>query len=360
MRPAVDELEITLIGPGYGECVLVHPGGGNWAMVDSCTNNNTNRPAGIEYLENLGVPLDHAVQLIIATHWHDDHVSGMAEVVEHCPNASFCCASTLGKNEFLAAVKAYETRSMVAGTSGVKEINAVFELLGKTGRPIKYALADRQIFTLETENFRVWTLSPSDRQYDKFLAELTGLIPEIDRTKQRCVPQRPNDLSIAASLQMGSELILLGADLEETGEAGTGWSAIVNSKNRPRGLATIFKVAHHGAASAHHQTVWTSLLIEEPFAILTPWNRATKLPTRKDVQRICGLTSLAYSTATFRRRSIKRRPRPVEKTIKNVAKYFGSAEPQTGAVRLRNKKPNDPEGWTVEFFQDACYLSNIH
>ena len=35
------------------------------------------RPVASEYLEYIGVETD-AVVLIVATHWHDDHISGLA------------------------------------------------------------------------------------------------------------------------------------------------------------------------------------------------------------------------------------------------------------------------------------------
>ena len=34
--PRTDELEVSLFGPGVGECVIVHLGAGEWMVVDSC------------------------------------------------------------------------------------------------------------------------------------------------------------------------------------------------------------------------------------------------------------------------------------------------------------------------------------
>lgn len=33
--PRLDEIEVSLLGPGYGESVVVHMGGGEWMVVDS-------------------------------------------------------------------------------------------------------------------------------------------------------------------------------------------------------------------------------------------------------------------------------------------------------------------------------------
>ena len=81
VAPSKDEVEVTLLGPGYGESIVVHFGQGEWIIVDSCIN-DAREPQALEYLRAIGVEPDEAVSLIVATHWHDDHIRGMAKVVE--------------------------------------------------------------------------------------------------------------------------------------------------------------------------------------------------------------------------------------------------------------------------------------
>jgi hypothetical protein len=57
---------------------------------------------------------------------------------------------------------------------------------------------------------------------------------------------------------IGDIALLLGADLEETGEEDTGWSVIVASTERPHGKASIFKIPHHGSETAHHDAQYGS------------------------------------------------------------------------------------------------------
>jgi hypothetical protein len=33
-RPADDQIEVSLFGPGYGECCLIHIGNGKWIVVE--------------------------------------------------------------------------------------------------------------------------------------------------------------------------------------------------------------------------------------------------------------------------------------------------------------------------------------
>ena len=143
--PDRDELEVTLLGPGYGESVVLHIGDGNWIIVDSCIDGNGD-PRPLQYVESLGVDPSRAVGLIVATHWHDDHIRGMARLVELCPAAQFCCASALCREEFLTLVGALEGRHFSASGSGLRELHGVFSRLVEAGKNPTHALANRVVF----------------------------------------------------------------------------------------------------------------------------------------------------------------------------------------------------------------------
>jgi hypothetical protein len=66
--PTPDQLEVTLIGPGYGECAVVHLGNGRWMIVDSCIDKPSATPAAIKHLSELGIRPEESVDLIIMTH----------------------------------------------------------------------------------------------------------------------------------------------------------------------------------------------------------------------------------------------------------------------------------------------------
>jgi glyoxylase-like metal-dependent hydrolase (beta-lactamase superfamily II) len=79
--PLRDEAEVSVFGPGFGECVVVHIGRGEWVVVDSCLDAESGRPVALEYLKQLGVDVATQVSLVIATHWHDDHIWGFRRSV---------------------------------------------------------------------------------------------------------------------------------------------------------------------------------------------------------------------------------------------------------------------------------------
>jgi beta-lactamase superfamily II metal-dependent hydrolase len=341
-------------------------GSSNWVIIDSCIDNTTGRPAALEYLAEIGVQPKNSVKLIIATHWHDDHIRGMAELVSQCNAADFCCSSALGAKEFLAMVATYKVRPMVVAGAGIREIDRVFEILDKQHRIAKYAAANRPVFVLqghETDHGQhctVTTLSPSDKQVQLFHAEIAALIPGLE-TKRRCAPQSPNHLTVATWVQIGDLAMLLGGDLEEIGDPATGWSVIVNSPEKPQGHATIFKVPHHGSANAHHEEVWKQMLVKAPFAILAPWNRATKLPRPDDIKRITNLTDYAYSTAKLRPVKTDKAFSPVVgRQLRDMGLRINRAEPKTGAIRLRNKGKAAVTEWQIELRRDACELSQVY
>lgn len=99
--PDPDEAEISLFGPGYGECVVVHLGGGKWLINDSCLDETKRHPIALRYLAELGVDVGTQVAMVVASHWHDDHVRGLGAVYEACTSATFVCASALNSRESL-------------------------------------------------------------------------------------------------------------------------------------------------------------------------------------------------------------------------------------------------------------------
>lgn len=330
MLPTPDQIELTLFGPGYGECAVVHLGNNRWVVVDSCIDSETKQPAALTYFQAIGVDPKEAVRLIIATHWHDDHIRGLSRLLAQCQNARFCCSSALTHKEFLATVENYEAQPAMKVTSGLREISEVYQELQARPAPVRtpiYALPNRTVFSLPAEESghgiecRVWTLSPSDIQYQKFLDELTLLMPGVKETKRRVILQGPNHISVVTWISIGGIDLLLGGDLEETGEEDTGWSVVVASTERPHGKASIFKIPHHGSVTAHHDAVWQQMIVPRPYAILSPYNRGhKKLPSPADIQRIMAYTEHAYSTSSLRTSAARKAARPtaVIKTIREI------------------------------------------
>lgn len=351
--PGNDELEITLLGPGYGESIVLHVGAGAWVLVDSCID-QTGEPRALRYLTGLGVDPANNVCLIVATHWHDDHIRGMAQLVTACGKADFCCASVLCREEFLAVVGALERRRLAGAGSGVRELYEVFSRLQATAVKPTLAIADRRIFS--QGSCEIWALSPNDAAFLSFLRQVDGLLPSHGQSKGRIPTLSPNRVAVALWVRIGDAVLLLGSDLEQPG-----WVEILRSTTRPTAKASVFKIPHHGSANADEPEVWRRMLETDPWALLAPWRRGGRfLPNQHDVQRILSYTSNAYSTAQSSQLTAPRarRNRMVDRTIREFGIRLRPLAMSPGAVRLRRPAGSKTQ-WRVETFGSACALRDF-
>ena len=83
MHPNSDEIEITVFGPGYGECIVIHIGSNKWIIIDSCLDDD-GEPAALSYLKSLDVQVHKDVVSVMVTHWHDDHIKGLSRIIKTC------------------------------------------------------------------------------------------------------------------------------------------------------------------------------------------------------------------------------------------------------------------------------------
>lgn len=352
-----DQIEVTVIGPGFGESIVIHVGSNQWVVVDSCLDSRTRAPAALTYLNTLGVDPSAGVKLIVASHWHDDHIGGMSDLLEACPAADFVCSAALSTKEFLGLSCAFNKNPLSRSGSGVGEIQRSFLCAQRRRRSPRWVVGNRLMRMIDPAKketiCEITALSPTDHEFARFLESMAGLMPQRGTTKYRIPSPAPNDISVALWFKIGSEDILLGADLEEYGDSQRGWTAVIASHDRPRGLAGFYKVAHHGSVTGHHDGIWTELLAADPVAVLTPWNRGRKLPTAADRDRINGLTPNAYATSRANPSPI-RHIQAVEKVLREGGIKISTAEPITGFVRAR--KSTEGSSWQIDGSPNAVPL----
>lgn len=365
IAPRPHELEVSLFGPGYGECVALHIGRGEWVIVDSCLDVHTRSPSALDYLRLIGVDPSKDVVQVIATHWHDDHVGGLSTVLRECRHAEFVCSDAFREKEFLTLIAAYSKSRSVIG-SGVDELAQVLDtLLQTTGdlRRFRFAMADQCLWQTQPDQddaapeSAVFALSPSSYSCVMGKVALGKLLPHAG--PMRRVPSfTPNHAALVLWVRVGKTMVLLGSDLEETGQQTSGWLAILRSRTRPQGKAVIYKVAHHGSASGDTPDVWSTLLESDPVAALTPFVQGrTALPTEADKKRICHRTTRAYATALPSTRKSLRRPAAVEKTIREVARTLHPVCTATGHIRIRSEvSPGEHSEPRVELFNGALKI----
>ncbi len=289
----------------------------------------------------------------------------MFEVFRACPHAIVCMSAALGQIEFLETTTAFNRRSGIIAGSGLTEIGQILRHLLDNKKSCAKALPSRLLLRIPGAELahgmecEVWSLSPSDKQFDVAIAALGNLFPQAHLTKYRVPEQTPNHLSVVIWVRIGQWAMLFGADLEELSDPQLGWSAILANTARPNGKATVFKIPHHGSITGHNPGVWDELLEPRPLSLLTPWNRGGGLPTKLDVDRISSLSSAAFISSKFVGGGVRRRSQVVEKQIRETVGRLRSAEYRTGRISLRSGEPSALRFWSVELERDACSLTDL-
>ncbi len=354
IAPNPDEIEITFFGPGYGECIVIHAGSGNWLIIDSCVNAQ-GTPVATAYLKSLGVKPEKAVIWIAASHWHDNHIKGLADTVEECRSARLAFGGAFSEDEFVAILQYFEDQPITKIDRGGTELLKCLRHAGTTGRRIKTLFEDTVICDFEAgrlahgERIELRALSPSNSQFLDFLRKCPSYIDQNSgKAKTRLTKPKRNDLSIAMLFSVGDKHILLGSDLEKGRSADRGWQAVISLRERHKHKAHIFKVPHHGSSGAHLAKVWTDLLTPKPWSVITPWIRGNReLPKQSDKDRIRNLSKVAYLTSTIKESVKMKYDRHTLKHIKRSDHDFRRAVYSGGHVTCRWTPPTEGPHFTL-------------
>ena len=333
---------------------MIHYGHGEWLIVDSCVD-EAGEPAALLYLKRIGVDVATAVRLIAVTHWHDDHIRGMAKLIRDCRQAEFVCPGAFREKEFLTLVAAFSDGAMMRQT-GVQEMTDIISLLRQRRTTVQLATENRLL--LQRLGCKLWALSPSDAATIAAMTHLAAQMPQSMQSKAAVAAPTPNHLSVALLAQFADSAILLGGDVLRFNDRNRGWLRIADlyaAYDHP--VSNILKAPHHGSLGADCHEMWDRLLSPRPIAVLTPFLRGNVvLPSPTDVARICERTGEAYITATPHQTRPPRRSSAVEKTVADVLKNRRLRSPKFGRITLRSDS-RQPVNWTVKLSGAAYRLA---
>ena len=143
-----------------------------------------------------------AVRLALVTHWDDDHIRGVADVVDAAVDCSVAVSAALHKREVLSFV--IENGSLGGAGSGVSELRKVLRVIAERGTPLVWAKVNTMIHPLPPGlSPEIVALSPSDdaltRSLEALIEDATGLERSVPRRFR--APEGPNGASVAASVQ---------------------------------------------------------------------------------------------------------------------------------------------------------------
>ncbi len=349
--PDKNEFEVSIFGRGVGECVVVHLGAGQWLVVDSCRNPITRRPVALEYFERIGVDVATSVKRIAVTHWDDDHIRGVSDILEAASSAKFVCSIALNNSVFFRFVASHSRWAPVSSVgSNIEEFYKILNLLKndaprnatpKIAAPI-WAKSLLPIYREEAsenvEECMVTALSPSDATISRGLVGIADQLPQsgLRASQRRKVAVNSNETSVVLHVRLGKRAALLGADLENETDIRSGWQAIVDMDESLRpSKSHIFKIPHHGSEDADCPAIWEGLLEPQPTAAVTAYTRGKKpRPSLEDLQRFALHTPHLYLTTPTKGKKIKRN-RTRERLTRNFIPSLRPLVGPIGHVRIR-------------------------
>lgn len=269
-------LIVVLLGPGYGESVLVRVPGApaRWLVIDSLLDARAD--GGTTPVTDALKHFDAEPDLVLLTHPHADHAAGMSRLVE-----------------------TYEERARF-GLLDADFASVASGRVQKAAEGVEVSNAIRAIERLPVE--RRWDLvGPPVALGD---GEVDILHPQPTRLKElrAFASATPNDFSSVLRIRWRGRDVLLGADLERPE-----WSLLPMKDELA--VANPVKVPHHGSGGAT-DTTWMGQRADAGNAsrkfMLAPYNRNPKLPDLDDDDGlkamlkevdVVSVTALPYETS---------------------------------------------------------------
>jgi beta-lactamase superfamily II metal-dependent hydrolase len=361
--PSHDIAEITLIGTGggYGESILVHLGHKNWIAIDSCIDPKTKDSLPLDYLRKIGVDIKTDIKMIICTHWHDDHILGLSQLLEEATTATFCMAKPNDLRKFLSLVNLdYRKIDIEVSNSSTIEFNKCLEIINIRNRINKNAEADKTLLNINIGNgltSSVISLSPSEATIKAFDSEISTLITNYGESSKKIINKTPNSKSVVLFIKLATHRAILGSDLEVTESNTEGWLNIIEHSQVIDKKSSLFKIPHHGSSNGYHERIWLQLLEEYPVSKLTPWNKSKKLPEPKMLEKYLTHTDKLFMTTAILNDKPKERSRTIDKIIKKMNFKIKEVKYNKGIIRCRINLLKPEEKWQVDLFENALHVN---
>ncbi|WP_334141288.1 MBL fold metallo-hydrolase [Atlantibacter hermannii] len=292
--------ETIIFGKGIGESIAVRLGLEEWMIIDSCLNEDK-QPAALDYLIKRGINPQKEVKLIIISHFHDDHIKGIYDIIQNCPASKVVISAALNTTEFRNYIHALSENGVdMAKTKEINRVMSLFPKLHETNRLV-HAKKDCTLFRSNT-SVQVHSLSPSDvdiTNSDLDFANSTKhsiIFSEIATSAKLVNPNHYCVVTRIFSPTSNDNEVLLGADLEIA--KNSGWDSVCDANNRPEpNLIGIFKLPHHGSRTGYHEQTWKKLIKVNPISILTTYDKSS-LPRQDMIDLYKSKSSALYCTST--------------------------------------------------------------
>ncbi|EPB4339412.1 MBL fold metallo-hydrolase [Enterobacter kobei] len=290
--------ETVIFGKGIGESIAVRLGLEEWMIIDSCLNDDK-KPAALDYLLSRGVD-PKEVKLIIISHFHDDHIKGIYDIIQNCSESKVVISAALNTQEFRSYIAALSKNGEeMAKTKEINKVMSLFPVLHRDDRLV-HAKKDCTLYRSHA-SVQVYSLSPSDVDITNSnldFANSTKISSNFSEIATSAKLVNPNHYCVVTrvfSPTSTNNEILLGADLEVS--KNSGWDSVCNAISRPEpNLAGLFKLPHHGSKTGYHEDTWEKLIRKRPISVMTTYDKSA-LPRQDMIDLYKSKSSALYCTS---------------------------------------------------------------
>lgn len=259
-----DRVHVFVLGPSYGESILVKVPLKRWILIDSFLSEQKGSSICpvLELIERSGISLSCAV----LTHAHEDHCGGWAHIVSKVKIEKLACVDV--RATFFKPKKNKKGKGQKKETSKTAAQNPELVFKGKLKQGAVLATLNKWESEPSTK-----VLLDNDLELEIGECKFKCLYPSAKAIKKYKEMDRKKDNAIASPFELHwKDLVLLfGSDLENSG-----WAEVTASKFRHKFLG--YKLAHHGSVGAVNEKLM-ALQHSDGVFFGTPWALgSSKLP----------------------------------------------------------------------------------
>ncbi|MES0208404.1 hypothetical protein NKJ93_04815 [Mesorhizobium sp. M0028] len=281
---------ITIIGSSPGESAILMFSDGAIITIDCCKRKNKNFM--VEYFNDQG--LDFAkVSHNVITHFHNDHVAGMDELINACPNSKVVLPDLWRSIEFKHfAARLTPDVSTGPGTV-ITEVLKVFDILEKARHRVDYGAELTCLYPAphiaSATGERLTVVSPTNFRKTNFLASLAQALGKSDADLRRFGVEDQNDASMSFLIQDGGSLYFLGGDLQNI-HPHCDIDQIHTSHATAGQNYGLVKIPHHGSSTSFSALLRAKVKNNETKVVITPYPQGHKrLPSKETATYLNGV-----------------------------------------------------------------------
>lgn len=298
-----DKVHIAVFGPGYGESIIFYVPEVGWGIIDCCKYKIKEKWCNppLDFLKENQIK---KLAFVILTHPHEDHFSGLAEVMDFFMGSIDTVAyySGSGLREYINYLAASEALGDPKGLQKFGNVMKKFKEAEKKGS--RRCLINDTTYLIDKKihgsSIKVKGLSPSPASIDAYQNIFYEALPKREgELLDPSLDKYQNLVSSAFLFCINDLTFILGGDVENGKTPNTGWKGICS--NFSSELASkVIKVPHHGSKNAFSQETWEHFSNKgKPISIITPYNKSC-LPKKEILEKISEYSSVIVITSDIR------------------------------------------------------------